>query len=269
MGNGNADAITVERVSKAYRVAARQQALAQMLLLRMLGVRRPIHETWALEDVSFSVPQGKSLGVIGANGAGKSTLLKIIAGIAVPTSGTVRVRGAVSTQLALGAGFHPYLSGRENVFLQGSVLGMSNARIREIFPTIVEFAGLDGAIDRPLWTYSSGMTARLGFAVAAHVDFELLLLDEALSAGDLNFRERCEQTLRNFRAAGMTLVIVSHGLRSILELCDHAIWLEKGRVREQGPAREVADHYALAHTGKPAESAPEGNGERATSRLSL
>jgi ABC-type polysaccharide/polyol phosphate transport system ATPase subunit len=236
--------IEIERVSKVYRAEARS-ALAYELLLRNVGRRkRRTREHWALRDVSLSVARGESLGVIGRNGAGKSTLLKIIAGIAVPTSGKVVVRGRIASQLALGAGFHPYLSGRENIFLQGSILGLSNERIRSMFSRIHEYSGIEDAIERPLWTYSTGMMGRLGFAVAAHVDFDLLLLDEALSAGDISFRDRCAETLREFRRRGSTLVVVSHGTQSIVELCDRALWLENGTVREVGRAAEVVSHYA-------------------------
>src|ERR1035441_5630918 len=201
--------VEVDKVSKLYRGDGRK-ALAHAVLGRLLGGKRPYQENWALREVSFSVMRGESLGVVGGNGAGKRRLLKIVAGIATPTSGTVRVRGAIASQLAPGAGFHPYLTGRENVFLQGTVLGMTNALIQTILARVVEFAGLDGAIDWPLWPYSSGMVARLGFAVTAHADFDLLLLDEALGSGDHWFRERCTGALQEIRSSGATMIIVSH-----------------------------------------------------------
>ena len=235
--------IEVEQISKIYRAEPRS-ALSYELLFRSSGRKRKVSEHWALREVSFTVNQGESLGVVGRNGAGKSTLLKLIAGIAVPTSGRITVRGRIASQLALGAGFHPYLSGRENIFLQGSILGLSNDRVRSLFARIHEYSGIEDAIDRPLWTYSTGMVGRLGFAVAAHVDFDLLLLDEALSAGDISFRDRCAETLKDFRRRGLTLVVVSHGMQSIVELCDSALWLENGAVREVGRAAEVVSHYA-------------------------
>jgi len=236
-------AIVVAGVSKCYRAFAGRQALLENLARRMTGRAAPAREMWALEDVSFTLDRGEALAVIGGNGVGKSTLLKILAGIAVPTTGSVDVRVRISTQLALGSGFHPYLSGLDNVFLQGSILGMTNREVRRHLPSIVEFAGLDGAIERPLWTYSTGMVGRLGFAVAAHVDFECLLLDEALGGGDLAFRERCKDTLTRFRASGATLVIVSHGSEELRRLCDRGLWLDQGRVRAYGPLDEVLAEY--------------------------
>jgi ABC-type polysaccharide/polyol phosphate transport system ATPase subunit len=184
--------------------------------------------------------------VIGHNGAGKSTLLKMIAGIARPTSGSVTVRGRVSTQLGLGLGFNPLLTGRENIFLEGTIFGLTNRDVRARLDQIIDFSGLNGNVDQPLWTYSSGMSSRLGFAVAAHVDFETLLLDEALSAGDAAFRERCNQALQRFRDDGRTLVIVTHGMASIRELCDRVIWLDHGVVRGEGTAEEMAEAYETA-----------------------
>ncbi|MGH7899781.1 MAG: ABC transporter ATP-binding protein, partial [Candidatus Binatia bacterium] len=208
----NAPVIVAEGIGKVYRLHDGRESLLEMLALRLIGRARPREEIWALRDVTFSVRPGEWLAVIGANGAGKTTLLKILARIARPSTGSIEVRAAVATQFALGAGFHPYLSGRENVFLQGTILGMTNAEVRRLLPRILEFAGLEAAIDRPLWTYSSGMMARLGFAVAAHSEPELLLLDEALSAGDSAFREQCTQTFRDLRARGATVVLVSHAM---------------------------------------------------------
>jgi ABC-type polysaccharide/polyol phosphate transport system ATPase subunit len=246
--------VEVDRVSKLYRGDGRTH-LAYALFGRLLGATRPYKETWALREVSFSLMRGESLGVVGNNGAGKTTLLKIVAGIATPTSGTVRVRGAIAQQLAAGAGHHPYLTGRENVFLQGSVLGMTNAQIRTILERVVGFAGLDGAIDRPLWTYSSGMVARLGFAVAAHADFDLLLLDEALGSGDRGFREICMSALQEIRSSGASMIIVSHGSEDLLALCDRVMWLEDGMIRALGPAAETFNqyHHALSDNGEKAK----------------
>jgi ABC-type polysaccharide/polyol phosphate transport system ATPase subunit len=238
-------AIRADAVSKRYRVRDGKQAMLESVVRRFTAAKPPA-EVWALREVSFTVARGEALAVIGANGAGKSTLLKILAGIAAPTSGTVDVGVRISTQLALGSGFHPYLTGRDNVFLQGTILGMTNAEVRRQFAPIVEFAGLDGAIDRPLWTYSTGMVARLGFAVAAHVACECLLLDEALAAGDLGFRERCDATLRRFRERGVTLVVVSHGRDDVKKLCDRALWLDGGRVRGFGACDAVLADYEAA-----------------------
>ena len=243
--------IVAERVSKEYRLRQAKQALFEALVRRVSRTAAPARTVTALRDVSFTVAHGESLAVIGANGAGKSTLLKILAGITVPTSGRVEVRAQVATQLALGSGFHPYLSGRDNAFLQGTILGMSNAEVSRLLPRIVTFAGLEGAIDRPLWTYSTGMVARLGFAVAAHVEFECLLLDEALAAGDLGFRDRCEDTLRRFRSSGATLVVVSHGTENVRRLCDRALWLDGGCVRASGAVDDVVREYEAWAGGTP------------------
>ena len=246
MDSLKSDIIVADRVSKFYYLRQGKQALIEQAYKWLTGTLPKSREVCALRDVSFRVRRGESLGVVGRNGSGKSTLLKILAGIAVPTCGEVQVAARVSTQLALGSGFHPYLSGRENVFLQGTILGMTNRHVQGLLPEIVKFAGLDGAIERPLWTYSTGMVARLGFSIAAHAEFEVLLLDEALSAGDLGFRERCQETLRGFRASGATLVIVSHGTDNLFELCDRALWLEHGNVRGLGPAAAVIEQYELS-----------------------
>lgn len=257
------DIVIVDEVSKTYRARNLQrQALVENLIRRALGMNTRQADVFALRNVSFRVARGEALGIVGSNGAGKSTLLKIIAGIATPSSGKVEVNARVATQLALGSGFHPFLTGRENIFLQGSILGMTNREIRELIPAIVEFAGIEHAVDRQLWTYSTGMTSRLGFAVAAHVKFELLLLDEALSAGDHAFRERCNATLQNFRASGATMIIVSHGSENLRSLCDRVVWMERGEVRESGPALETIDRYEEANGGISKRQKSAGGGQR-------
>jgi ABC-type polysaccharide/polyol phosphate transport system ATPase subunit len=244
MPNPTDDVVVVEGLSKSYRARnLERHALVENLLRWSLGVKPKRAEIRALHDVSFRVARGESLAIVGGNGAGKSTLLKILAGIAAPSSGKAEVRARVATQLSLGSGFHPYLTGRENIFLQGTILGMTNQQIRALLPRIVEYAGIEEAVDRQLWTYSTGMTSRLGFAVAAHVQFELLLLDEALSAGDRSFRERCTQTLKGFRDSGATMIIVSHGSEDLRRLCDRCIWMERGEIRLIGPASDVLDRY--------------------------
>jgi len=240
------DIIIVDGVSKYYHLRPGKQALIEQAYKWLTGTLPRPREICALRDVTFRVKRGESVGVVGRNGAGKSTLLKIIAGIATPSDGKVQVPARISTQIALGSGFHPFLTGRENIFLQGTILGMTNRRVRSLMSRITDFAGLESAIDRPLWTYSHGMVARLGFSVAAHAEFEVLLLDEALTAGDIGFRDRCEETLRGFRASGATLVIVSHGTENIYELCDRAIWLEDGRIRAIGAVPEVMEQYELS-----------------------
>jgi lipopolysaccharide transport system ATP-binding protein len=245
------EVVVVEGVSKLYRPRnLERQAMVENLLRRALGISKRRHEIYALNNVSFRLARGESLGIVGGNGAGKSTLLKILAGITAPSSGKVEVRARVATQLSLGSGFHPYLTGRENIFLQGTILGMTNRQIRELIPTIVEFAGIESAVDRQLWTYSSGMQSRLGFAVAAHVQFELLLLDEALSAGDRKFRERCTETLQKFRGSGATMIIVSHGSENLRLLCDRVMWVDRGEIRAVGPATEIISEYEQSVDGR-------------------
>ncbi len=252
MDSGGDDIVIVEELSKSYRAGnLEREAMVENLMRWALGGRALRQQIRALNSVSLRVARGESLGIVGGNGAGKSTLLKLLAGIATPSSGKVEVRAKVSTQLSLGSGFHPFLTGRENVFLQGTVLGISNRQIRALIPTIVEFAGIEEAVDRQLWTYSTGMAARLGFAIAAHVEFELLLLDEALSAGDHAFRARCAERLQQFRSSGATMIIVSHGSENLRLLCDRALWLDHGEVRTIGPVLEIIDRYEQSVVGKP------------------
>jgi ABC-type polysaccharide/polyol phosphate transport system ATPase subunit len=244
-----ATVITVTGLGKSYSIREKRQSLAE-LSLRWLSGRRRTHESfWALRDVSFTVGRSESLGIIGANGAGKTTLLKLIGGIARPSAGHASVSGRISTQFGLGTGFHPYLTGIENAQLQGTILGLTNAEVRRRLPAIAAFAELGAAIDRPLWTYSTGMAARLGFSVAVHADFDILLLDEALSAGDASFRNRCRERMLSFRDSGKTLAIVSHGASALRELCERVLWLDHGRVRCLGPTAQVIEAYEReAHT---------------------
>lgn len=198
---------------------------------------------WVLRDVSFDVKPGEAVGLVGRNGTGKTTLMKILAGIAQPTSGVVRVPLRASTQFALGVGFSPFLTGIENVFLQGTVLGLTNADVRRLLPDIAAFADIGEAMNRPLWTYSTGMHARLAFAIAAHAHAELMLIDEALNAGDAAFNERCRRALVDARNSGKTLVVVSHSGAALKALCDRAIWIHDATVRADGAINHVLDEY--------------------------
>jgi len=200
-------------------------------------------EFWALNDVSFDVAQGEAFGVIGHNGAGKSTVLKILSGILRPTKGEIAVRGRLSALIEVGAGFHPDLTGRENVFLSGSILGMSRAEVRRRFDEIVAFAGLEEAIDTPVKRYSSGMFARLGFAVAAHVDPDVLIVDEILSVGDLTFQRRCIERMHEVINRGSTVLFVSHNLQAVADLCQRCVLLKKGNILKIGPSDEVVRSY--------------------------
>ncbi len=200
-------------------------------------------EFWAVRNLYLDIPHGATVGIIGENGAGKSTLLKLLTGITQPTTGSVRVQGRVSSLLELGAGFHPEFTGRENIRLNCSILGMSEEEIAERFEGIIEFSELGDFIDRPVKTYSSGMYVRLGFAVAASVDPDILLIDEALSVGDEHFRGKCTNRLNEFREQGKTTVFVSHDIGAVKSMCQHVVLMDQGEVLEQGPAEKVADEY--------------------------
>ena len=200
-------------------------------------------EFCALQDVSFQVERGECLGIIGRNGSGKSTALKLIAGVTAPSSGEVYVTGRVSPLIELGAGFHPDLTGRENVHLNGSILGMSDREINEQFDSIVDFSELRDFIDTPVKRYSSGMYMRLGFAVAVHSNPDILLVDEVLSVGDAFFQDKCQQRMREFKQQGMTIVLVSHSAETIMNFCDRALRIDHGRLVADGPARQIVNEY--------------------------
>lgn len=205
---------------------------------------------WALKGVSFTVEKGKSLGVIGVNGSGKSTLLKLLTGTLRPNRGKVIVRGKRSSLIELGAGFHPDFSGRDNVYLNGMILGMSRAQVRERFDQIVAFAELEQFIDVPVKYYSSGMQARLGFAVATAVEPELLIVDEVLAVGDGSFQQKCLKRIGEMQANGVVIVLVSHGMGDIEQVCQDVLWLHKGEAVMFGPARDVVREYRI-HQGLP------------------
>ena len=206
--------------------------------------RRKHHEDhWALRDVSFEVRRGRSFGIIGANGAGKSTLLKLISGISEPTEGRLSVRAELSTLLDLGLGFHANFSGRENIYLNCSLLGMGREEVEQRIPEIIAFAELGEFIDYPVRTYSAGMSLRLGFAIAAHMDSDVFLVDEVLAVGDAYFQRKCVSKIEDFMEAGRTIILVSHDLHAIRSVCQEALWLDRGEVRAFGPSREVVERY--------------------------
>ncbi len=198
---------------------------------------------WALRDVSFQVQRGEVLGIIGRNGAGKSTLLKILSRITTPTRGQVRVKGRIASLLEVGTGFHPELTGRENIYLNGAILGMGRAEIGRKFDEIVAFAEIDKFIDTPVKRYSSGMYVRLAFAVAAHLEPEILLVDEVLAVGDAAFQKKCLGKMGEVAGEGRTVLLVSHNMGSIRELCPRCLWIDEGRIRETGPTAVVIGHY--------------------------
>lgn len=234
-------AVTVSDVSKRYRLYHERNDSLKAAVMR--GRRARYDEFWALRDVSLEVPEGITFGLIGENGSGKSTLLKCMARILRPDAGTIRANGKISALLELGAGFHPELSGRENVFLNGSILGLSRKQLNARFDEIVAFAGLEKFIDTPVKNYSSGMYVRLGFSIAINVDPDILLIDEILAVGDAEFQRKCSDKFAELRAQGKTIVIVTHALTTVRELCDHVALLEHGHLRAQGPATEVVDRY--------------------------
>ena len=239
-------AIELVNVTKVYRRYGGRQfstlksALLQRSILRDL---RPSETFPALTDVTFSVPKGSTYGVIGKNGSGKSTALKLVAGITKPTSGTVRVDGRISALIELGAGFHPEISGRENVFINGIMLGLSKREIQERFDEIVDFAELREFIDAPVKTYSSGMYMRLGFAVAIHVNPDVLLVDEVLAVGDEGFTHKCLDKFAEFRRRGKTILLVTHSLNLVERFCDEALWLDEGRALSHGDPKRVVGAY--------------------------
>ena len=243
------NAIEVRGVRKTYRRYGRRRQFATLksalLSGRLLRDLRPDDTFDALRGVSFDVPAGRTFGIVGRNGSGKSTMLKLMAGIGRPTDGTVSVRGRVSALIELGAGFHPEISGRENVYINGMMLGLTKREIAARFDEIVEFAELQDFIDAPVKTYSSGMYMRLGFAVAIHVDPDVLLVDEVLAVGDEAFTHKCLDKFAEFRRRGRTVLLVTHALDLVTRFCDEALWLDAGVVRVQGDPRRVIDAYLL------------------------
>lgn len=242
-------AIDVINVSKVYRRYARKRQFATLksaiLDGSLLGDLKPDETFQALRGVSFSVPKGCTYGVIGRNGSGKSTLLKCVAGITRPTEGSVKVDGRISALIELGAGFHPEISGRENIFINGIMLGLTKKAIQLRFDEIVEFAEMQDFIDAPVKTYSSGMYMRLGFAVAVHVDPEVLLVDEVLAVGDQGFTHKCLDKFAEFRRRNKSILLVTHSLDLVEKFCDEAHWLDKGQTRGEGDPKRVVAAYVI------------------------
>lgn len=235
-------AVEARDVAKRFRLIHERNITLKATIFS--GFRRTVHEEfWALDGVSFEVPEGQTFGIIGHNGSGKSTLLKCIARIYRPDRGSIATRGRVSALLELGAGFHPELSGRENVYLNGSILGMSKRDIARSFDDIVAFAGLEQFIDTPVKNYSSGMFVRLGFSIAITVEPDILLVDEILAVGDESFQQRCMEKFADLRRAGRTIVLVSHSLDSVRNICERAAWIDHGSLVKQGPAYDVVTAY--------------------------
>jgi len=239
----NNHAIIVEGLGKRYRLRKEQDRTLKGTLLGALRRRSVRNDLWALKDVRLSVRRGETFGIIGANGAGKSTLLGVLAGTIRPTEGHIHVEGRLSSLLELGAGFHPDLTGRENVYLNASILGLPRSSIAEKFDDIVAFAGLAPFIDSPVKHYSSGMYVRLGFAVAVEVDPDVLLVDEVLAVGDEAFKKKCLGKMADFQRAGKTIVVVSHDLDTVKKICSRVMLLGEGRVLELGQPEAVVEEY--------------------------
>jgi ABC-type polysaccharide/polyol phosphate transport system ATPase subunit len=237
-------AVEVVGVSKKFRLFRERNNTLKGTIMR--GRRVIADDFWALRDVSFEVHPGETFGLIGENGSGKSTMLKCMTKILRPNEGTVTVTGKVSALLELGAGFHPELTGRENVFLNGAILGLSQKELRRRFDEVVDFAGVRAFIDEPVKNYSSGMYVRLAFAVAINVDPDVLLLDEVLAVGDEAFQRKCNEKLAELRHQGKTIVFVSHGLGQVQNLCDRVAWFSHGRLMQVGQPKEVIDAYTAA-----------------------
>lgn len=244
-------AISFDDVSKRFVL---RHERAYTVLESMIGLvkptRRSTEEFWALRDVSFEIVAGETFGIIGPNGAGKSTVLKLMARILEPTSGEVTVRGRISPLLELGAGFHPELTGRENVYLNAALFGVSQAEAQDRYDEIVEFSELKDFIDAPLKHYSSGMYMRLGFAVAANIIPDILLVDEVLAVGDEAFQRKCLRKIEEFRREGRTIVFVSHDLDTVRRICRRTLWLDQATVQAVGPTDDVVNAY-LQHVNEP------------------
>src|SRR5919205_4434128 len=250
--------VNVEGVSKRYRIGALhsgyysfREVFAGAVAARLRRLRRGADDEgttlWALKDVSFEVRRGEILGIVGRNGAGKSTLLKILSRITRPTAGQVEIYGRVGSLLEVGTGFHPDLTGRENVYLNGAVLGMRKAEIARKFDEIVAFSELEKFIETPVKFYSSGMYVRLAFSVAAHLEPEILIMDEVLAVGDAAFQQKCLDKMRDIRLQGRTIFFVSHDLPAVVRLCRRVVLLEGGRVAAEGAAQEIVGEYLSAN----------------------
>lgn len=239
-------AIDIDHVSKKFRLYKERN---QSLKSAIMRGRKSVHEDfWALKDISFNISTGETFGLVGDNGSGKSTLLKCMAQILYPDKGDITMRGRVAALLEVGSGFHPELSGRENVFLNGSILGMSKREIASKFDEIVDFSGVSEFIDQPVKNYSSGMYVRLGFSVAIHVNPDILLVDEVLAVGDESFQQKCAEKFTEFRREGKTVVIVSHALGTMMTMCDRLAWLQHGDLQKVGDPEEVVAAYrGVAH----------------------
>lgn len=263
----NEPAVSLSHVSKMFRRRLDRRGTLKEVLVR--GKSKNLQEFWALRDVSLDIPSGSVYGLLGHNGSGKSTLLKTVAGIYRPTSGEVSVRGRLSALIELGAGFHPEMTGRENIRLNGSIMGLSKSDVEQSMETVIEFSGLREFIDDPVKHYSSGMTVRLGFSVAVHLDPDVLLVDEVLAVGDEEFQRKCFDHLAYLRKRGTTIVVVSHSLGQLESLCDQVTWLDHGEVQETGRPSSVVSDYLARVNLEESRRAPRIAAERDDSALAI
>jgi lipopolysaccharide transport system ATP-binding protein len=251
-------AIEIRGVKKRFRrFNDRKTNIKELFSSRRSRTKR-YDDFWALKGIDLDIPRGKTFGLIGHNGSGKSTLLKLVAGIHRPTEGSIVHHGRISAMLELGAGFHPEMSGRDNIYLNGSILGMTRKQIDAAMDKIIAFSGLEEFIDTPVKVYSSGMYVRLGFAIAVTLDPEILIVDEVIAVGDEEFQRRCFDHLYELRRRGVTIVLVTHSLGLVADLCDQAAWLDGGTLKAVGPSRDVVDKYLAAVNRREAESSTDG-----------
>jgi ABC-type polysaccharide/polyol phosphate transport system ATPase subunit len=258
--------IRVQGLGKRYRVGERERYVAlRDIIARAIaapfrrGQRRAKDYLWALRDVSFEVPQGEVIGLVGRNGAGKTTLLKLLSRITRPTTGHAEIHGRIGSLLEVGTGFHPELTGRENVFLSGAILGMGKREIEQKMDAIVDFAGVERFLNTPLKFYSSGMQMRLAFAVAAHLEPEILLVDEVLAVGDIEFQKKCLGKMEEISRTGRTIVFVSHQMNQIRRLCERVLWIDGGGIRAEGPTARIVAAYESASLASGSEAAADGS----------
>ncbi len=269
------DAIVLENVFKSFKKTSRRKEITTLKseLIGILTMRRrliePTHSIEALKGIDLVIPRGKTVAIVGRNGSGKSTLLKLITGIYSATSGRVEVNGRISALLELGAGFHPDFTGRENILINGIILGMSRAEVKERIEVIIEFAELGDFIDEPVRTYSSGMFMRLAFAVATHVDPDILIIDEILSVGDEHFQRKSQEKMNEFRRSGRTIVLVTHALGTVEQWCDTAAWIDGGKVRMYGDVKQVVGEYRRAIAAAEAEAQKTGHSALSAPGLAL
>jgi lipopolysaccharide transport system ATP-binding protein len=259
-------AVAVQQLGKCFARYEAARPAAVKHLVKWWLTRGKVEHFWALREVELEVERGQMLGIVGRNGSGKSTLLRIIGGVMRPTQGRVRVAGRIGGLLQLGVGFHSDLSGRDNVFINGIIAGLTREEVKRRFDAIVAFAELEDFIDNPLRTYSTGMRMRLGFATAVHSDPDVLLIDEVLTVGDLGFQRKCLRRIEEYKAAGCAIMLVSHSLEDVEQHCERALWLHRGRVAAYGDPAQVVEPYRTAMLDETRRRAPEGPHTRTTSR---